>query len=350
VWYGPDPLAGQAPHQRRIAAWTAIVAAVVLLAPIAGGTGPDAGSLRAQNVQIDASRQSAALALYAIDSKLVRANADLASLRAESTRLKAERADAKRALRLARHDTRVGEHRLAERLRRLYEEGDVSPLEILLGAKSLDEALTGLDSLNRIATQDKNVLAEVKRAHGALVRLDRAIARRQARIAGLEASAAATAASLAQAKAAKTAYIGELASKRRLNEARIASVEAQSRAAQARATALVREPVVVPTSLPTTATLASAAGPAAAGTTMTVSATGYSLPGRTATGLPVGWGVVAVDPSVIPLGTRLTIPGYGEAVAADIGSAVQGSMIDVWFPTVAQAQAWGRRTITITLH
>ncbi len=345
-------MAGQAPHQRRIAAWTAIVAAVVLLAPAAGGAGPDAGSLRAQNVQIDASRQSAALALYAIETKLVRANADLASLRAESTRLRAERASANRALRLARHDTRVGEKRLAERLRRLYEEGDVSPLEILLGAKSLDEALTGLDNLNRIATQDKNVLAEVKRARGALVRLDHAVARRQARIARLEAAAATTAASLAQAKAAKTAYIGELASKRRLNEARIASVEAQSRAAQARAAALVREPVVVPTSLPTTptATLASAAQPAAGGTTMTVSATGYSLRGRTATGLPVGWGVVAVDPSVIPLGTRLTIPGYGEAVAADVGAAVQGSTIDVWFPTQAQAQAWGRRTVTITLH
>ena len=76
----------------------------------------------------------------------------------------------------------------------------------------------------------------------------------------------------------------------------------------------------------------------------------YSLPGHTASGLPVGWGVVAVDPSVIPLGTRLTVPGYGEAVAADVGSGVRGAMIDLWFPTLAQARAWGRRTVTITLH
>jgi 3D (Asp-Asp-Asp) domain-containing protein len=81
-----------------------------------------------------------------------------------------------------------------------------------------------------------------------------------------------------------------------------------------------------------------------------VSSTGYSLPGHTATGIPVGWGVVAVDPSVIPLGSRLTIPGYGEGVAADRGSAVRGAMIDLWFPTLAQARAWGRRTITITIH
>ena len=81
-----------------------------------------------------------------------------------------------------------------------------------------------------------------------------------------------------------------------------------------------------------------------------MSSTGYSLPGHTSTGIPVGWGVVAVDPSVIPLGTRLTIPGYGEAVAADTGSAVRGARIDLWFPTLAQARAWGRRTVTITLH
>jgi 3D (Asp-Asp-Asp) domain-containing protein len=70
----------------------------------------------------------------------------------------------------------------------------------------------------------------------------------------------------------------------------------------------------------------------------------------TASGVPVGWGIVAVDPSVIPLGTRMTIPGYGEGVAADTGGAVQGAIIDVWFPSTAQALAWGRRTVTITLH
>ena len=90
--------------------------------------------------------------------------------------------------------------------------------------------------------------------------------------------------------------------------------------------------------------------PTQAGETLTVSSTGYSLPGRTSTGLPVGWGVIAVDPSVIPLGTRVTVPGYGEAVAADTGSAVRGATIDLWFPSLAQARAWGRRTVTITLH
>jgi 3D (Asp-Asp-Asp) domain-containing protein len=46
----------------------------------------------------------------------------------------------------------------------------------------------------------------------------------------------------------------------------------------------------------------------------------------------------------------MTIPGYGEGVAADTGGAVRGRVIDLWFPTTAQALAWGRRTVTITLH
>jgi 3D (Asp-Asp-Asp) domain-containing protein len=60
--------------------------------------------------------------------------------------------------------------------------------------------------------------------------------------------------------------------------------------------------------------------------------------------------VVAVDPSVIPLGTRMTIPGYGEAIAADTGSAVHGNVIDLWFASTAEAMRWGRRTVTITIR
>ncbi len=92
-----------------------------------------------------------------------------------------------------------------------------------------------------------------------------------------------------------------------------------------------------------------AASPAAGEETITVVATGYDLGGRTSTGLPVGYGVAAVDPSVIPLGTHMTIPGYGEAVAADTGGAIVGARIDLWFQTAAQADAWGRRTVTIVV-
>jgi 3D (Asp-Asp-Asp) domain-containing protein len=82
---------------------------------------------------------------------------------------------------------------------------------------------------------------------------------------------------------------------------------------------------------------------------MSVLATGYCLKGTTATGLPVGPGIVAVDPTVIPLGTRMTIPGYGEGVAADTGNGINGARIDVWIASCAEAIKFAR-TVTITFH
>lgn len=88
------------------------------------------------------------------------------------------------------------------------------------------------------------------------------------------------------------------------------------------------------------------------GRALYVSATGYSAfdPGngnRTATGTMVRRGVIAVDPSVIPLGTRVFIPGYGEAVAEDIGSGIHGNRIDVAFDSHAEALMFGRQNIEI---
>jgi len=108
------------------------------------------------------------------------------------------------------------------------------------------------------------------------------------------------------------------------------------------------EPAPVTTALPATGS-----GPAdvpVGSRTLVVDAVAYHLSGHTASGLPVGIGVVAVDPSVIPLGTRLFVPGYGPAVAADVGSAIKGNIIDLWMPSTPAAQAWGRRTVTITVY
>jgi 3D (Asp-Asp-Asp) domain-containing protein len=59
---------------------------------------------------------------------------------------------------------------------------------------------------------------------------------------------------------------------------------------------------------------------------------------------------VAVDPQLIPLGTKLHVPGYGPSLAADVGTAIKGRIIDLWFPSTAEARAWGRRSVTITVY
>lgn len=98
----------------------------------------------------------------------------------------------------------------------------------------------------------------------------------------------------------------------------------------------------------------SAATKRPSGKSLRVTTTGYSaeqpgLNSTTATGAAARYGVVAVDPDFIPLGTRLFIPGYGEAVAADTGSGVKGAHVDLCFDTVAEARQWGRRSVTIVI-
>ncbi|WP_454870859.1 LysM peptidoglycan-binding domain-containing protein [Priestia megaterium] len=94
------------------------------------------------------------------------------------------------------------------------------------------------------------------------------------------------------------------------------------------------------------------------GKSMTVEATAYTAncagcSGTTATGVDLkanpNQKVIAVDPSVIPLGSKVYVEGYGEAVAADTGGAIKGNRIDVFVPSEGDAQQFGRKSVKITV-
>ncbi|MGH7683574.1 MAG: 3D domain-containing protein, partial [Vulcanimicrobiaceae bacterium] len=73
----------------------------------------------------------------------------------------------------------------------------------------------------------------------------------------------------------------------------------------------------------------------------------YGCSGTTAIGLPAGFGIVAVDPRVIPLGTRLFIEGYGPALAGDTGGAIKGYRIDLGFNSYESAIHFGERPVRV---
>lgn len=82
------------------------------------------------------------------------------------------------------------------------------------------------------------------------------------------------------------------------------------------------------------------------------SATAYSLRGRTASGKPVARGLIAADPRVLPIGTRVRVEAgswTGEYVVADTGGAVRGRRIDIWTPTAGEAMRFGRRAVKLTV-
>lgn len=335
-------------RESRLALVLAAAGAVIIIAlPAAAGAGPSqqVSALRARQSGLAARTHAALLGFYSLDTRLARARAELATVRARAAVVEADRARVAHEVAVATKVLRESQGQLGARLRTLYEQGEPDAIAILLGATSLQDAVSRLDELERSAHLNRQAISQSTSARRALARLAATLTARAAELRRLEANAARTAASLSAARAERLRYMASLQRERRLGAARIASLDATAQNVAMRATALQAEQDGAPA--------APAAAPATApdgSRTLTVTSTGYSLPGTTATGLPVGWGIVAVDPSVIPLGTRMTIPGYGDGVAADTGGAVQGATIDLWFPTDAQARAWGRRVVTITLH
>ena len=390
-----------------IAVGTTLGATVLALGAHAANPGSlrtQADVLRARQATAIKAEQAALLDLYALETSLGRATVDLASLRRQIGRLRLDEAAARRLLAIARSALQKSEIALGQELRVLYERGEPNAIAVLLGSESLDAALEQLDSIDRSARDHRRIIDQTLAARKRSTRLAAQLKQRQVTLRGSERRLSGAVTRLQQSRDARATYIRQLRVQRHLAAARISSLEAEAAAAERKSRELAEQArvrqakaeaaaaaaaaaaraqatttgsasttgaattatrpstgptapaVTVATSeTPEGATLpadgASAAAGAATGErTLTVSATAYTLRGRTATGLPTSWGIVAVDPNVIPLGTRMTIPGYGEAIAADTGSAVRGATIDVWVPDGAAAVAFGRRTITIVLH
>jgi 3D (Asp-Asp-Asp) domain-containing protein len=325
LWYGPRLVRMSRP-------WIAACAACAAAAcTVTAGATPPLASLHTQARQ-------ALLSLYAIDTQLHTAETHHAALVAEETQLRRDEATLAQQLAATRQTLAVSRQRLDENLRLLYKEDDVSALAVVLGAASLDDAVTQLDSLGRVAEQTRSLLSAARHAERRVTRLRRSLHSRRLRVAADAAAAAQATRTLLGARAGRVALLARLRTQERVKAQELQALQVVARRVERKSIAIQAAAAPV------------APAPVAGAQTLTVTSTGYSLAGHTSTGMPVAVGVVAVDPSVIPLGTRLTIPGYGEAVAADTGSGVHGAMIDLWFPTLAQARAWGRRTVTVTLH
>ena len=315
------------------AALTLMAASAALAAPGAGSPG-GASSADATTQQLDARAHQALLSLYALDSRLQAWQSRVASLERQAAALRHAQASIRGELAAARASLETGRHRLAVDLRALYERGNVDPVAVVLGADSLTKGLGRLEALSRVSDQSRQIVTATTAARARLLGSQRRLAAEQRKLARSLAAARQAEQSLAAAAAARRAYVSTLRAQERLRAAQVKTVEAAAHTAQQKSQHL--QPTAP-------------ASPPSGKRRLTVSATCYDLSGSTATGMPVGQGVVAVDPSVIPLGTRMYVPGYGNGVAADVGSAIKGAVIDLWM-TPTQCAAWGRRTVTITIY
>ena len=197
----------------------------MLVAPAFGGANAThhLASLRAHDAQIEARSRSATLSLFALDHRLAVANAQLRDLHSRAQSLESARRVLQLQIRIARHSTAVAQRSLAQRLRALYEEGDVEPIEILFGSKNLDDAMTNLDNLSRMSQEGEDDLAALKSAKVQLAAAARNLAREESQLAAATRAAQESAAALAHTRAQRNAYISSLATQHRMTRSAIAS-------------------------------------------------------------------------------------------------------------------------------
>jgi 3D (Asp-Asp-Asp) domain-containing protein/peptidoglycan hydrolase CwlO-like protein len=344
------------------------VCAAGLVAGQAGGAAPGP-SLETQARRLETNEHEALLTLYALDSRVEAAQSEVTAVQERLANVRRRQSRARLQLRVARRTVARAEARLGQTLVALYEGGGNDPIAVIFGARSFADAVDGLDGLTQTAASHAEIAAQARDARRRVAATVQTLRARAAEVRQLVATAEAELARLARARAERAAYLARIRAESAALARRLAAVEARARAAQARAQSISVRAAAAPSSAafaaappppppppepqpvqPAALEPAPVQPPPSRARTLIVTATAYSARGTTSTGLPVGFGIVAVDPTVIPLGTRMTIPGYGEGVAADTGPGVQGAWIDVWLPTAEQAAAWGTKTLTITLH
>jgi 3D (Asp-Asp-Asp) domain-containing protein len=258
----------------------------------------------------------------------------------------------------ARANLGAARNDLRQRILERYKSDRLDPVEVLLGSSSLEDALRRADTLQQVQSGDRDLVERTLAARDELAGQLRSLQAAKDLAVSEHAALTQRVHDLAAQRDAKRRLLAELRRERAALGARIAHLDELARAAVARAAELARaraesaqtdvSDVTAPADGPSPVPQPGAGTPSS-GQTLTVSATAYGLPGHTASGLPTGPGICATDPSVIPLGTRFFVPGYGPCVAADTGSAIIGDRIDVWLP-YRQALAWGRQTVTITFR
>ena len=325
---------GEPPRARAGARQPRLLLGVFL--PGAEGAGPAASVSASSRQGFPARSHTALLSLYALDSRLARARSELAGLRSRAQALGPSRSRSSQEIEVVEGNLKASQRLLGDRLRTLYEEGEPDAIAVLLGATSLDDAVTRLDELERSARQGAQAATDARDGRAKLRRASAARARRpHPGGSGPRGPAERTATALERARADRVSYLS------------LARPAAAPDAAPDRRTRLTapgrswrrrrrfsRRP-------PRPGRRRAAPSVADGPRTLTVTSTGYSMPRQHRDRPPGRPGIVAVDPAVIPLGTRLSIPGYGEGVAADTGGAVQGMTIDLWFPTLAEGARLG---------
>jgi septal ring factor EnvC (AmiA/AmiB activator) len=225
--------------------WPLLCAAVAAGVLVTGSTAASGGtastpSLAAQADALRRSESGALLELYAAESAAARAQSALAGLQARSAALSRAEQSARQRTEIVRRSLEASQARVAALLRDLYVQGDPDPIAVILGATSLDEAVTGIEELARATAQNERLGTEARERARRLQHLSADLALQRQSLDRARAAARAGARQLASAVAARKATVASIRLRRSLTVQRLAAMQAQARAAEQRSANLTQ--------------------------------------------------------------------------------------------------------------
>lgn len=310
----------------------AALAAVTLLLPAAPSSKTSKAFAQTEPKSSQRDKDTLVKDIVTIDEEASDIDTQLKELDSKSAHLKDEIDGTENEIASQRQRLQKKRRALSMRVRNMYVNGKTSNLELLLTSEDFSEFMERSEFLKKVNTQDSQLIDNIKQESK---KLDTSLAElklSKAEVDGLASEFRRRQKRLAQTRSEREKLLSQAAGNR-------VAVQEQSSRVEAKIDQL-NPPDAAP-ARPT-------------GKSMTMVATGYSAqePGldeNTATGMKAQHGVVAVDPRVIPLGTRLYVQGYGYAIAGDTGSAIKGNRIDLCFDTLAEVEAYGWRTVRVDI-
>ncbi len=243
-------------------------------------------------------------------------------------------------LKIAKNNSQLQNDLFKKRVRAMYINGTNGYLEIILSSKDLSDFLSRIDTITRVIKFDNGVIAKLKKNELAIEMEKKTLNTENNRLQSLRANNEVILSKLSNDISQQKQLLSKATEREQTLLAEQNSQNAQTSYYTAMAGTNGGNQTL------------SRGGSYSYSRVFSMQATAYCDNGYTASGRPTrrdagGYSTIAVDPRVIPLGSRVYVEGYGYAIAADIGGAIRGNRIDLFVPSQAEAQSWGRRSVNV---
>ncbi|MBU3127623.1 3D domain-containing protein [Clostridium tagluense] len=244
-----------------------------------------------------------------------------------------------------------------KRARAMYINSVDSYLEVLLASTSFSDLISRVDTLERIIEYDKNLIAKIEEQRTSIIKHKDTLTNENNKLSALKTNNEIILTKLSKDIKEHKVLLSNVTKKE-------TKLIADKNAKELAAAKILKELEAIKTATmyrqlasSKSSTSNSDAIPidlSKSTNYFIIQSTAYSMGGFTSSGSrttrnPNGYSTIAVDPSVIPMGSKVYIEGYGYAIASDTGSAIKGSIIDVFFNTEAEVLNWGRRNVRIRI-